>query len=209
MVKELEYTQPDGTKAKAAYLTHGSAYQLGAKRESFAQLVAGGALPFEAYCQVYGMVSAPDTVELIKEKVRHLSNDTTVVLRIQELKRPVLRKLHRKIEYGIQQALEQCDVAYDLAYAQADVKGMLAAVRMQAELAKLLAQEINVSHKYGILDDASTATLLALRKEIEVRQAKGNNKLKTTVEEIKTVSEGGGGAAVGVPIGSHPEAVPN
>ncbi len=209
MVKEIEYTLPTGEKAKAAYMTPRGAYDLGALRERFAQRCAAGALPLEAYCEVYGVALTPDSVQDIKAKVSQLANDTTVVLRIQELKKPVLRKLRRKIEYGLEKALAQCEVAYDLAYNNGDVKGLLAAIRMQAELSKLLSQQIDVTHKYGLLDDADTETLLEMKKQIEVRRAKGN-RLPIVIEgKVETVGEGVDSPTL-VPSTRVPsEAVPN
>jgi hypothetical protein len=209
MIRELTYKDPHGVPVKAAYADRGNVYQLRAKAEQFAQLCAQGIEPCDAYCQSHGMIAAPDTAPMIERQTKRLLSDTTVVLRIQELKAPVLRKLRRTIEYNLQKALAQCEVAYDLAYAQGDSKGILAAVRMQAELSKLLAQEVNVNHRHGLLDDASTATLLEMRKQIEVRQAKEKEKLKLTVVNVETVSEEGPGPSSGVPNGSHPEAVPN
>ena len=97
---------------------------------------------------------------------------TDMRLRVQELRRPVIRKLRRKIEYGLLKALEQCRVAYDLSYEKGDACGILKAVEMQAKLAKLLSEESTVNHRFGVLDDATTETLLAIRKEVEVRREK-------------------------------------
>ena len=209
MIQEVEYTLPTGEKAKAAYMTSRGAYDLGAQRERFAQRCAAGALPLEAYCEVYGVTLTPDTVEQIKAQCSLLIHDTTVVLRIQELKKPVLRKLRRKIEYGLEKALAQCEVAYDLAYNNGDVKGLLAAIRMQAELSKLLSQQIDVTHKYGLLDDADTETLLEMRRQIEVQRAKGKKLPILIAGKSETVGEGVDGPAL-VPSSRVPsEAVPN
>lgn len=209
MIHEVEYTLPTGKTAKAAYMSSRGAYDLGAQRERFAQCCATGALPIDAYCEVYGVELKPDTVEQIKAQTARLTNDTTVVLRIQELKKPVLRKLQRKIEYGLEKALAQCEVAYDLAYHNGDVKGLLAAIRMQAELSKLLSQQIDVTHKYGVLDEASTEVLLEMKRQIEVRRAKGN-RLPIVIEgQVETSAEEGRSPAL-VPSSRVPsEAVPN
>lgn len=91
---------------------------------------------------------------------------------MQELRRPVIRKLRRRIEYGLQKAFQQCQVAYDLAFMNGDAGGILKAVELQARLAKILCDEFNVNNRHGLLDDASTKVLLAMRREIEVKQAK-------------------------------------
>jgi len=191
MIQELTYKDANGKELKAAYASGGSVYALTAKREVFAQLCAQGVEPRTAFCQSHDVLLGPDTIEEIKASTSRLLNDTTVVLRIQELKRPILRKLAKRIEYGLNKALEQCQVAYDLAYANGDVKGLLAAIRMQAELAKLLGQEINVNHRHGLLDDTSTEVLLAMKKQIEDQRAKA--KKTATVEGI-LISDSGKGA---------------
>jgi len=58
-----------------------------------------------------------------------------------------------------------------LAYAQGDAKTLLKAVEMQAKLAKLLTEQIDVNHR-GLLDDTSTEVLLAMKRECEVRHEK-------------------------------------
>ena len=68
--------------------------------------------------------------------------------------------------------------AWDLAYAQGDAKTLLKAVEMQARLSKLLSEQIDVNHSYGLLDDTSTEVLLAMKREFEVRREK-RKKLET------------------------------
>lgn len=157
--------------ATAAYMTN-AAYQLTGSREQFAQLCAQGIAPVDAYCTSHSVTLTPDSAADIKDAVHRLRHNTTVILRIQELQKPVLRKLARKIEFNQEKALHQCEIAWDLAYAQGDVKGMLAATKVQAELCKLLVQEINVTHKHGLLDEAATSVLLEMKRQVEVRQAK-------------------------------------
>ena len=209
MIQELTYKDANGKLVKAAYADKGNVYQLSAKREQFAVLAAQGVEPIDAYCHVYGVELSPDTERQCKQATQGLLHDTAVVLRIQELKQPVLRKIRRKIEYSLQQALQQCETAYDLAFAQGDVKGLLAATRMQAELSKLLSQELNVNHRYGVLDDTDTQTLLALQREVQVRLARQNKKVLTVASSSETVAEEGQGAAVVPSVGPRPEAVPN
>ena len=169
MLKTIEFKNHEG-KAVAASFIEGSAYQLTGKRERFCQSMAQGYDSEEAYCLAYVVELRPDTAQEIGRKAKSLCHETSIVLRIAELKRPVLRKLQRKIEYNIQSALAQCQVAYDLAFEQGDAKGLLKAIEMQARLSKLLSEEINVNHRHGVLDDAATEVLLEMRKEIEVRR---------------------------------------
>ena len=91
---------------------------LTAKSEKFCQLVAAGVSQTDAYIEGYQKPAGYDG-KVAPEEGSCLMASTDMVLRMQELRRPVLRKLRRKIEYGMQRALEQCDVAWDLAYARA------------------------------------------------------------------------------------------
>ena len=134
------------------------------KREKFCQLVSADATYTDAYLEAYQKPAGYDR-KVAAEEGSRLMGETTVKLRVQELRRPVLRKFRRRLEYGLQKALEQCDVAWELAYAQGDAKTLLKAVEMQAQLSKLLSEDINVNHRYGVLDDASTEVLLAMKKE--------------------------------------------
>ena len=162
-------------------------HSLTGKREKFCQLVAADATYTDAYLEAYQKPPGYDR-KLAVEAGSRLMSETTVKLRVQELRRPVLRKLRRKIKYGLQKALEQCQVAYDLAYAQGDAKTLLKAVEMQAKLAKLLSDEFNVNHRHGLLEDADTEVLLSMRKEIEIRRAKKKVLREIKAENVETVS---------------------
>ena len=143
------------------------------KREAFCQLVAAGLTYTDAYLEAYQKPADYERKGAAEEGSRLMAM-TDMRLRVQELRRPVILKLRRKIEYSLNQALGQCQVAYDLAYEKGDVRGILKAVEMQARLAKLLSDEFNGNPRFGGLDDASTETLLAIRKEVEVRREKQN-----------------------------------
>jgi len=121
---------------------------------------------------------------------------------VQELRRPVLRKLRRKIEYSLNKALEQCEVAWNLAYEQADSKSMLKAIEMQAKLSKLLRED--VAHRHGLLDDASTEVLLEMKKEIEVRREKQKKLQEIRIEKMENVSETPHAPSLESQVGSHP-----
>lgn len=141
------------------------------KREKFCQLVAADATYTDAYLEAFQKPPGYDR-KLAAESGSRLMGETTVKLRVQELRRPVLRKLRRKIEYGLQKALDQCEIAFDLAFEEGDAKSLLKAVEMQAKLSKLLSEDVNITHRHGLLDDASTEVLLEMRKDAEVRRAK-------------------------------------
>lgn len=167
----------NGKRAVLPYIDNGNAYDLPAAHERFAQLMASGRhTQLAAHCLAFDRDYPSETgsryYATCCELASRLAHTTSVVLRIQELKRPVVRKIRAKLNYTLQQALEQCEVARALAYEQGDAKTLLKAVELQAKLAKLLSEDINVNHRYGLLDDASTSTLLAMRKDIEVRHLK-------------------------------------
>ena len=162
-------------------------HSLTGKREKFCQLVAADATYTDAYLEAFQKPPGYDR-KLAAEAGSRLMASTDMVLRVQELRRPVLRKFRRKLEYGLQKTLDQCDVAWDLAYAQGDAKTLLKAVEMQARLAKLLSDEFNVNHRHGLLDDADTEVLLSMRKEIEIRRAKQKKLVAIQVVNSKSIS---------------------
>jgi predicted nucleotidyltransferase len=79
-------------------------------------------------------------------------------------------------------------VAWDLAYAQDDAKTLLKAVEVQARLSKLLSEQIDVTHRHGLLDDTSTEVLLAMKREFEVRREKQKKLQEIRVVNSETVS---------------------
>ncbi|MEO6306570.1 MAG: hypothetical protein ABIO96_06195 [Nitrospiraceae bacterium] len=161
-------------------------YLLTGKREKFCQLVATGATYTDAYLEAYQKPTEYNR-KLAAEAGSRLMADTDIILRVQDLQQPVLRKVRRKIEFQIQHAYEQCQRSFDLACAQSDVNGMLAATKLQAELSKLLTQQIDVNHRHGMLDEESTEVLLAIRDAVMVRKAKQKALMEKAVEKIETI----------------------
>lgn len=171
-------------------------HSLTGKRKKFCQLVSADSTYTDAYLEAFQKPPGYDR-KLAAEEESRLMADTDIILRVQELRRPVIRKFRRKLEYGLQKALEQCDVAWDLAYAQGDAKTLLKAVEMQAKLAKLLTEHVDVTHRHGLLDDTSTEVLLAMKKEFEVRREK-----QKKLQEIRVVnSETDSGTPYGTLLG--------
>jgi hypothetical protein len=161
-------------------------HPLTAKREKFCQLVAAGATYTDAYLEAYQKPAGYDR-KVAAEEGSRLMAITDVKLRVQELRRPVIRKMQQKLEYNLQKALAQADEMYQLAYEQGNVTGMGKAITLQSKLVKILSDQ--VEHHHGLLDDASTETLLAMKTEIENRkkarlQLAGNS----TLVEVKSVS---------------------
>lgn len=158
-------------------------YALTANRERFAQIVAfSGVNKNEAYALAHDIpmfTREQDGEALYVAQRKELSaeasalmTNTTVRLRIAELRRPVVRKLQRKFSYDLQKALSQAESAYTIAFEDGDVAGMLGAITLQSKLAKLLSEEINVHHTHGLLDTTTTDVLLGIRDEIEKRKGR-------------------------------------
>lgn len=146
-------------------------HSLTAKREKFCQLVAAGMSQTDAYLEAYQKSPGYDRKGAGEEGSR-LMAVTEMVLRVQELRRPVIRKVRKKFEYTLNKALEQCQIAWDLAFAQANPQALLKAIELQRKFLKLLSEQVDVTHRHGLLDDASTETLLEMKKAFEDRGAK-------------------------------------
>ena len=142
-------------------------HPLTAKREKFCQLVAAGTTYTDAYLEAYQKPVGYDRKGAAVEGSR-LMADTSVRLRVQELRRPVIRKVRRKFEYNLKKALGDAEDAYNLAYASGNPNTMLAAIELRAKLCRFLTE--HVEHRHGVLDDASTQTLLEMRQWIEHRK---------------------------------------
>lgn len=141
--------------------------------ESFCRLVAAGELDeVTAYCQAYGKELTPATGATIASSVSRLMARTDVILRIQQLRSPVIPKIAEKFEYSLNRALEQAQTAWDLAFAKGDVANMLKTIELQSKLTKLLSETIDVNHRYGFLDEAATQTLLTMKQQLEAVQKK-------------------------------------
>ena len=139
-------------------------HPLTAKRETFCQLVAAGSTYTEAYLKAYQKPVGYDRKGAAVEGSR-LMAITDLALRVQELRRPVIRKVRRNFQYNLQNALEDSEDAYNIAYSKGNANTMLAAIELRAKLCMFLTEQ--TEHRHGILDDASTQTLLEMRRWIE------------------------------------------
>jgi hypothetical protein len=168
-IRAVTYEAKDGTRQT---LTYHSGPELIKRREQFAQLVAYGADVLDAYCEAYGKTVTCDVDRRsFMQLATVLMKDTSVKIRIQELRRPIQRKLARKWEYTLDKALEDCQQAYDVAYHDGDSKAMQSCIRLRAELTKLLSGDINVNHKHTVLDEETTEVLVALRDAVKRKKA--------------------------------------
>lgn len=137
---------------------------LTSRRETFCQLVAAGETYTDAYLEAYQKPAGYDRKGAAVEGSR-LMAITDLALRVQELRRPVIRKVQRKFEYNLKKALGDAEDAYNLAYASGNPNTMLAAIELRAKLCRFLTEQ--TEHRHGLLDDASTATLIEMRRSIE------------------------------------------
>lgn len=170
---ELTYVAPNGQRKP---LTFHTGEALVRRREHFAQLVAYGEVPLEAYCQAYEKTITCDVDRrAFSGYASTLMQDTDVKIRIQELRRPIQRKLAKKWEYSLDKALEDCQRAWDVAHADGDSKAMQSCIRLRAELVKLLKTETNITHNHMVLDEETTEVLVALRDA--VKRKKGHVKV--------------------------------
>lgn len=139
-------------------------HSLTGKRENFCQLVAAGATYIDAYLEAYQKPAGYDRKVAAVEGSR-LMAITDLALRVQELRRPVIQKAQRNFEYNLNKAFGDAKDAYNLAYASGNPNTMLAAIELRAKLGRFLTEQ--VEHHHGLLDDASTATLIEMRRRIE------------------------------------------
>ena len=144
-------------------------YSLTGKREKFCQLVAAGETYTDAYLEAYQKPSGCDRKGAAEEGSRLMAN-TDIILRVKELRRPIIRKFQRKYEYTLNKALEECEIAWNLACAKSDPRAMLKTIELRGKFVMLLTKQPDITHRHGLLDDTSTATLLAMKKAFEDRR---------------------------------------
>lgn len=175
---EFIYIKADGTKGTINYPQHvdGTAleYPPGmswtAKRELFCRLMALDCEPAAAYGEAYNVpLTSTFNKSRAQTEATRLMGNSDVLLRIQQLRTPSIRKFQKKLEYTLQKALEQCEIVWTLSYTKGDTKTMLKAVEMQAKLGKLLSEQIDVTHRHGFLDDTDTKVLVEMKKQLEDR----------------------------------------
>ncbi len=164
------------------------------QREQFCRLMAQGDLDeIEAYCQAFGKALTEDKHSklnrIIHSASARLMKDPNIILRVQQLKEPVAKKNRKKLEYTLQRAFEQCEDAYNIARATLDPKTMVKCIELQGQFAKLIHQTIDVNHRFGVLDEADTAVLLEMKKQLEHKMRKERKLLNAPVVEAEVVHE--------------------
>lgn len=192
------YQTEDGELITAEYAAPVPVVNYPARREQFCRdMSTGEDEPVIVYCRIWGkdLAKATDAQKTLwGQAANRLMNDPQIKLRIDQLKTPVVRKYTKKFEYTLQRAFEQCDEAYNLARIENDPKAMLKAIELQGKFAKLLAEQLDVNHRIGLLDDASTEALLGMLSMIE-KKRQGLQKITGPTVEGSVIEKAEGGIA--------------
>lgn len=174
----VHYTDPKG-HPQITHIVRGKPQPR--RLENFCRLVATGEMDtIEAYCQAYEKELNNQTGARIASAATALMGRTDVILRIQQLRTPVLPEVAKKYTYSLNKAMDECQTAWDLAYAQGHIGSMIKIIELRARLNKMLSEQIDVTHKHGFLDDTATQVLLDMKKQLEdmrARKKKSNPKV--------------------------------
>lgn len=202
-MQRTSYQTEDGAVVSVAYQAKDSPVNYAARREQFCRLMSTGSYdPVEAYCEVWGKdreKGSEAELRMWSGNANRLMQEAQVKLRIDQLKTPVVRKFAKKFEYTVQRAFEQCDEAYQLARIENDAKAMLKAIELQGKFAKLLADQLDVNHRIGVLDDASTEALLGMLAMVQKKRQTMPKIVGNSVAGSAIESPGGGAGAALVP----------
>lgn len=176
MLHTTHYETEDGAVVPLHYDTPVPIINYPRRREEFCRRMATAEQgQTEVYCEIWGKDwnkgSEAQRAIWISAASR-LMADPDIRLRIDQLKEPVARKFTKKFEYTLQRAFEQCDEAYRLAKAESDPKAMLKAIELQGKFAKLLAEQLDVTHRIGALDDTALDVLLKMKAALDKQKKK-------------------------------------
>ena len=183
----VHYTDPSGQPQ----LTHYVRGKPQPRRlEHFCRLVAAGEMDtIEAYCTAYGKELNNETGARIAAAASSIMSRTDVILRIQQLRTPVLPDVAKKYTYSLNKAMDECQTAWDLAFAQGHIASMIKIIELRSRLNKMLSEQIDVTHKHGFLDDTATTVLLEMKKQLEDTRAR-RKKAESNVLDITPQPEG-------------------
>lgn len=131
------------------------------KQEKFCQGVVKGLSQADAYRSAYNAKNMKP--EVVQVKASELMANGKVKVRVAELRKPVVEK----VQYGLEQAMREAEDALQVAKAKENGGAMVAAVQLRAKLNGLLVEKKEI--RTGPLDDASTETLLEMRRMAEQR----------------------------------------
>ena len=184
MAQELipvHYTDPSGQPQMTHYVRGKPQPR---RLEQFCRLVASGEMDtIQAYCEAYGKELNNETGARIAAAASALMSRTDVILRIQQLRTPVLPEVAKKYTYSLNKAMEECQTAWDLAFAQGHIASMIKIIELRSRLNKMLSEQIDVTHKHGFLDDTATTVLLEMKKQLEDTRAR-RKKAESKVVDI-------------------------
>ena len=183
----VQYTDPTG-QPQVTHYVRGKPQPR--RLEHFCRLVASGEMDtIEAYCTAYGKELNNETGARIAAAASSIMGRTDVILRIQQLRTPVLPDVAKKYTYSLNKAMEECQTAWDLAFAQGHIASMIKIIELRSKLNKMLSEQIDVTHKHGFLDDTATTVLLEMKKQLEESKAR-KKRVESKVLDITPHPEG-------------------
>ena len=134
--------------------------------EKYCQLVVSGLRKLKAYETVYGL--GEGSVATRRQHAKTLARRPEVETRISQLRRPVIEHVRAKFQCTLDDLLDECVTANNLAAACCEPSTMLRATELKAKLLKMLGGETKRSDRE--LDGVSVEELLDLLTELRVRK---------------------------------------
>ena len=142
------------------------------QQELFAQGVAAGKTQADAYREAYPASSRwrPDNLHA---KASNLAADDRVRARVTALRQAAEKQAISRIAYTVETAMAECQMAIDLAIEKGQPGALVSAVRLRAELQRLLVHqsETRSVDEFGVprRKDEAEQLLERLRKEAKAR----------------------------------------
>lgn len=135
------------------------------KQEIFCLAIVSGMKPFDAYKKAYNaekMGAASISVQASK-----LLADPKITLRLEAIRKPVAEK----VQYGLEQAMQEAQVAFEVSKVKEQGGAMVAAVQLRSKLNGLLVERkaITISIVQQMDDASLDAFIAAKAKESGVR----------------------------------------
>lgn len=140
---------------------------LTAKQEKFCQAIVSGMSQADAYRHAYD--ASRTSPQVVQNKGSLLMKKDEVRVRVESLRAPVVAK----VQYGLEQAMEEAHRALKVAEGKENGGAMVAAVQLRAKLNGLLVERKEI--RTGLLDDLpydETAKVVAALEAIQ-RQRSG------------------------------------
>jgi hypothetical protein len=149
-------------------------------RERFARLLALSDRT-QGECYLAAGYSAGNNPDTTQKNASALANDSDIILRVAELRRPVIRALQKEYSYTLQDALRECEELYDLSKAKGNEGGMARAIELKSKLVKILSDSVDITHRH-VLDGVSSQLLLEMKQQLEDRKAKRLSKQQDAID---------------------------